>query len=159
MRLLLLLLLASPLAAAPVAPNVAFNHLRVYEGWRLKPYRDGNGWSVGLGHSLTSHHEPVKPTYTDAECRALFTRDLETSRRGCRAAFKGFDDLPADVQLVCISLQWCVGNAGLIRFEQFRFAINHRMWNGAAMELAQSRFARQVSRDRLAAMVRVLRAQ
>ncbi len=157
MRLLLLLFLASPLAAEPVDAVSVWGHLAQWEGWRLTPYRDGKtGWSVGLGHSLTAHAEPVKPHYTDAECRALYSRDLETARRGCRAAFKRFDDLPAEVQLVCLGLAWTCGNEGLMRFKQFRFAIDHRAWNAAATELSLSRWRYQVSRDRYEAAIHTL---
>ncbi len=159
MRLLLLLLLASPLAAAPVDQTVAFGHLLQFEGWKLRPYRDGPGWSVGLGHSLTSHHEPVKKTYTDAECRALYAADFQSAIRGCRIAFKGFDDLPAEVQLAILNVAWTCGPTGLMRFTNLRFAVAHRAWSVAAVEVAQSKWARQVSPDRRLAVIQAFQRQ
>lgn len=52
------------------------------EGYREKPYRDADGWSVGWGHYLGDvgdvPFETYSRTYLVEECKAFFRDDLAT---------------------------------------------------------------------------------
>jgi hypothetical protein len=158
MRLLLALLCAATAYAAPVSTDHAYADLVRWEGHKLVPYRDQDGWSVGVGHALTMHGEPVKRSYTRAEVYQLFLHDFAVSKEVCRAGIRDFDRLPEDVQLVALGLAWGVGPTGFMRFRSFRLALSYRAYEAAVTELATSRWARQVSAARLNAAIHVLRS-
>ncbi len=151
--------LAARLAAAPLDTDRAYAELVRWEGHRLVPYQDQDGWSVGVGHALTQHGEPVKRLYTRAEVRALFIHDLAVSLEACRAGVKGFDDLPEAVRLVCLNVVWSVGPAGFMAFKDFRFALSRRAFYASATALYLSRWYHQTSPARANWAIATLRAQ
>ncbi len=157
MRLLLLLLLASPLARAQlITYDQGVAYLTRWEGYRLRPYRDGNAWAVGVGHNLTARGEAVKPLYTAAEVRVLFTRDFAVARETCEQSIVGFATLPLEVQQVCLAVAFGTGRTGFARFKGFRLAVGRHAWNAAATELSVSKWARQVSRERADTAIQTL---
>lgn len=136
-------------AAAPVTLSQIRAHLTQWEGYSLVPYRDGvNSWSVGVGHSLSANCEPVKARYSPAEVESLLLRDIAWSLDACRQGIRAFDELPERVQLVAIGVAFGVGRTGFDRFRSFRLGLSMRAFNGAAHELATSRWATQVSPQR-----------
>ncbi len=156
------LLCVAPLAAvaAPVPATSVHMVLQASEGYHLKPYRDGvmGPWTVGIGHSLSARGESVKDSYTPAEIHAFFLRDLSEARNACRASVRAFDDLPESVQVVTLSLVWCVGPTGFTRFTRFRAALSDRDYAAAARELAASKWASQVSPARVRWSLSLLRS-
>ncbi len=160
LRLLTILVcLATRLAAAPLGTDRAYAEMVRWEGHRLIPYRDQDGWSVGVGHALTMHGEPVKRAYSRTEVRQLFLRDLAVSLEACRSGVKNFDSLPEDVQLIALSVAWTCGPTGFRQFKDFRFALSHRTYYAAATTLYLSRWYRQVAPSRANWCVTTLRAQ
>lgn len=129
-----------------------------WEGHRLVPYKDGDGFSVGVGHSLTRHGEPVRRVYTRAEVYQLFLRDLAVSIEVARAGVRDFDDLPDEVQLVVLNVVWSVGPTGFMRFKDLRFDLSHRLFDAAATELGVSRWHSQVSAARADWAINTLRS-
>lgn len=129
-----------------------------WEGYRTQPYRDGNHWSVGVGHNLTAHRQPAR-SYNRLEIEQFFLSDLEWAQRAARRGVRDFDLLPDDVQVIVLSLIWSVGGAGFQRFHDFRTALHARSWRRAASELRRSLWARQVAPGRLSNHVNVLLAQ
>ncbi len=159
MRLLLALLCVASACAAPLSTERAYADLVRWEGHKLIPYRDADGWSVGVGHALTRHGEPVKRVYTRAEVRTLFYHDLAVSLEACRAGVRDFDLLPEEVQLIALNVAWGVGPEGFMRFKGFRFALGRRTYNAAATELFLSKWYRQVSPSRANWAINALRSQ
>ncbi len=143
----LLLLLPLCVAAKPVTHQAAFPELRKWEGYSLVPYKDGVCMSVGLGHNLTAHAQPIRP-YTDAECRAFYVHDFAIAQESCRAGVTDFDNLPQNVQIVTIGLVMCVGPKGFRAFKGLRLALSRRAFNAASAEIADSKWFHQVSRAR-----------
>ncbi len=140
-------LTASGLCVQPTPPgSLSLDTIRAYlvqwEGYSLTPYRDGPGYSVGIGHSLFANREKVRP-YSRAEVERFFYRDTSWVIDACRLGITGFDQLPTDVRLVCIGLAFGVGRTGFARFHQFRLALSHRAYNAAAHELGLSKWYRQ----------------
>lgn len=153
MRLALTAFLAGfPLVAQP--PKALTNpdyrkSLVLFEGVRLKPYREKNGdWTVGIGHNLTAHRETVKPSYSKDEVSAFFNRDLAASLRAARQLVEGFDELPDPAKEVVVHLIFQTGPTGFSRFKNFRLSISKRMWNSAATELWDSQWFRQTPAPR-----------
>ncbi len=144
--------------AAPLDTSRVYAELVRWEGHRLVPYRDQDGWSVGVGHALTMHGEPVKRIYTRAEVYQLFLRDLAVSKEACRVGVRDFDDLPEEVQLIALQVAWTCGPSGFARFKDFRFCLSNRAYYAAATQLYLSRWYRQVSPARANAAITTLRS-
>lgn len=146
----------------PQPSDYAFyrDHLVAYEGYRTRPYRDGDGWSVGIGHSLTQHREAAIWTrpYTAAEIEALYARDISWTLDACRRGVAHFDDLPPAVRQVCVGVAFTVGRTGFDHFVSFRLALSYRAYDAAAVELNRSRWADQVSPARHNSYIRILKA-
>lgn len=155
----LFLLVATSAAAAPSLDTTRREMTR-WEGYRDRPYRDGPGWSVGIGHSLTAHAERGiwKRPYTAAEIERLYVRDYCVAIDTARRCVRDFDGLPADVQMVVVSVIWTVGRTGFERFTSFRLALGMRAYNAAAHQLWYSVWATQVSAARRDHHFRVLRS-
>ena len=86
------------------------------EGRRLKAYRDSVGvWTIGIGHTSAAGPPRVTPglTITEAECEAIFARDIVRYEDAVNRAVKAplaqheFDAL--------VSLCYNIGTAGLAR--------------------------------------------
>lgn len=150
---------AAPTQADSLSPTTVELHLRRFEGYRTVPYRDGPSWSVGVGHNLSAHREPVKARYTDVEIRRFLLADTAAALDACRLGVTGFDDLPVEVQLVCIDLAFTTGSTGFQRWGNLRLALGRRAYSSAAIELTLSRWWRQVSAERANWALRALRAQ
>lgn len=148
-----LLLAASAQAAPPL--GVIRDYLVRWEGYRLTPYKDRGHWSVGVGHNLTVNREPVR-RYSAAEVETLLWRDVSWALDVCRAGVTDFDDLPHDVQLVCIGLAFGVGRVGFMRFTNLRRALSWRAYHAASQELGLSKWYTQVSPARARAARQVL---
>ncbi len=139
--------------------DVTRRALITWEGYRDRPYKDGDGWSVGVGHSLTAHgeHGIWKRPYTAAEIERLYVKDYCVSIDTARRCVRDFDGLPQDVQLVVIGLVWTVGPTGFERFKSFRLALGMRAFNAAAHELHYTQpWASQVGARRRDAYVQTL---
>ncbi len=150
---------ATAATAAPVSVASIRSHLVEHEGYRLLPYRDGpNGYSVGIGHSLTANAEPIKPRYTAAEVERYLMADVSWSIDACRAGITGFDDLPHQIQLVAIGVAFTTGRAGFQRFTGFRRALSWRAYDLAANQLGNSRWHAQVSARRANTYIATLRS-
>lgn len=154
---IVLSLLGGPLAAAPSVATVRA-HLIEHEGYRLTPYRDGPGYSVGIGHSLSANGERVKQRYTRAEVERLFLRDYAWALDSVRKGIRDFDDLPERAQLVALGVAWTTGRVGFERFIDFCRCLGYRAFDSAAIELRLSKWATQVSPKRVAAYVQILRS-
>ena len=158
-RLLLFLSLCSTVSAAPLTFERGAVYLTHWEGYRLVPYRDAqSGWSVGVGHSLTAHREQVKSRYTPAEVHAFLVHDFAVALESCEQGITDFDELPLDVQEVCIGVAFGCGARGFERFKSFRWALSRRAYWVAANELGLSKWYHQVSPNRANEAIRVLRA-
>lgn len=145
--------------AAPLTIDRAYIAMVTWEGHRLVPYKDRDGWSVGVGHALTMHGEPVRRAYTRAEVYQLFLHDFAVSQEVCRAGVRDFDGLPEEVQLVALSVAWTCGPTGFMAFRDFRRALSRRAWTASATALYLSRWYGQVSPARANAAIATLRAQ
>lgn len=131
--------------ASAIPSDKVLIYLIQMEGFKLVPYRDGHQLCVGIGHVITDSTVRI---YSDEQIYAWFDADLANARRICRKGIKGFDDLPHDAQLVSISLAWCVGPTGFMRWKDFRTQLSKRRYKRAAEALQQSLWWKQVSVDR-----------
>ena len=112
-----------------------------HEGLRLKPYRDTVGkLTIGVGRNLDD------VGITREEALMLLNNDIAQVRREVNRTFAWFPDLNPVRKNVVLNM---VFNIGLPRFRQFKkaiAAIRAKEWEGAAREMLDSRWARQVGR-------------
>jgi lysozyme len=119
------------------------DYLIKHEGYRNTPYFDHLGTPhVGIGHLLTPYER--FRIYADWEIEALFARDLATARADAHYLFPNFDSHPHHVKIVLIDLCFNLGRNRLSKFKNFRLAIDRRMYELAAYELLDSKYAKQV---------------
>lgn len=141
---------ALPGVAAPPTP-VIWSHLVEHEGYKTRPYRDGSGWSVGIGHNLTANRERIlrERPYTHDEIVNLFRRDLVWALDAVRTGIEGYDALPEDIQLVALGVAWTVGRTGFLRMTSFRGALSRRNYVEAGRALVRARWSGQVGSNRV----------
>ena len=143
--------------AAPITYAEARDYLVQWEGYRTTPYRDGPGYSVGIGHSLTANGEIPRARYTAVQIERYFAADLSWALDACRAGIRDFDELPKRVQLVALSVAFTTGRTGFHRFSGFRRALSWRAYEAAAAELSHSFWRNQVSASRFNHSISVIR--
>ncbi len=120
------------------------------EGRKNTPYPDSRGYlSIGVGRCLVTN--PL----SEDEINYLFANDLRTAKEGA-ASFLGKEiylelDRDAPVRLaVVVNMSFNLGNR-LRGFVRFREAVQARDWKGAAAEMKDSTWYKQVGKraDRL----------
>ncbi len=157
--LAILLCLAARLAAAPLDTDRVYSAMVLWEGHRLVPYKDQDGWSVGVGHSLTTHAEPVRRSYSRAEVYQLFLRDYAVSLEAARAGVIDFDELSEEVRITVLGIIWTVGPTGFMRFKDLRVALSRRAWSAACVSLYLSKWYRTQPAARANSAINTLRTQ
>lgn len=117
--------------------------IKKHEALRLAPYLDTVGkWTVGWGHNLESHNEPIP---TDAisleQAEAYFESDLADAIEGCRQLVPEFDSLGEVRQAVLVSMAFQMGKAGVAKFKRMLAYIKIRYWTQASAEMLDSAWA------------------
>lgn len=148
-------------ATAAAAPSLAAirESLIAFEGYRAVPYRDAGSWSVGAGHNLTAHGQHPKARYSRVEIEGFLMQDIAAAIDAARKGVARFDELPDQVQLVCIHIAFTCGRTGFERWTNLRRALSYRAYASATTELADSRWRNQVSATRFNWALRILRSQ
>lgn len=113
--------------------------IKRHEGLRLTPYQCSAGdTTIGYGHNLTAHNEPIPESITKTKAEEYFLADVDEAEDGCRSVFPDFDDLSAVRQAVLIDM---VFNLGIGRFRKFKnliASVNISDWNQAGFEMFDS---------------------
>lgn len=123
---------ASLLIAAPFIAS--------WEGREYVPYKDVGGvWTVCDGH--TGADIVIGKTYTDAECDALFVKDLQQKERAVKRIIPV--DMPPETEAAIISFTFNVGEGALERSTLARLA-NAGDLEGACNQLSRWVFVKGV---------------
>lgn len=118
------------------------NLIRLCQGFKREPYRDGGGWAWGYGFNLTSLSQQVVRRFAEA-CLDIWVCELlkEVRRLG-----GWVDELPETPKAVLMFLVHAVGAQRLQGYEEFLSALQRKEWSRAADELKRSRYAVQAPR-------------
>ena len=116
-----------------------------WEGCVKEPVVNDGVITVGIGHRIMTHEGGHDIHLTDADVERLYQDDLKTAFACARASITSFDTLPQKVQWVVLSVIWSVGPTRFQDFSGFQLALNHHMYQIAAVELASSKWFRQVA--------------
>jgi lysozyme len=111
--------------------------IRDHEGFRLEPYRDSEGiLTVGYGRNLES------VPFTRAEVELMFETDFRRAEQGAEN-FQFCEHLNAARRGAVIEMIFQMGATGVGKFIKFRSACMRHDWETAAIEMLDSKWAKQ----------------
>jgi lysozyme len=118
--------------------------LERHEGLRLKPYHCSEGvWTVGYGHNLQSHGEPVREI-TLEQADAWLQEDIDDALRAVHDLFPTYPSLTDERQEVLVNMAFNLGAQGLAAFHSLQRAVTAGEWRAARESMKASKWARQV---------------
>lgn len=110
-----------------------------HEGLRLTPYRCTAGkLTIGIGRNLDD------VGISEAEARLMLRNDIVNAEAELRRAFSWFDRLSPLRQQVLVNMAFNIGLPRLKGFRNMLAALERGDYNRAAVEMLDSRWARQV---------------
>lgn len=120
------------------------------EGCEYKIYLDHLGLpTFGIGHLVTEddpeHGQPVGTEVSEERVQEVFESDVQVTLDECQRLYSDFDDLPEEVQLIIANMMFNMGRPRLSGFKKFNACVGDRDWEGAADEMIDSRWYRQVT--------------
>lgn len=108
------------------------------EGLRLDMYKcSGDKWTIGVGHNLEA-----KPISRKA-AMVILDDDISDAERDAKTLVSDFKALPDDVKIVLVSMVFQMGKRGVSNFKNMLQAIEIGAFDVAAIEMLNSRWAKQ----------------
>tara|TARA_B100001093_G_scaffold25279_2_gene22303 strand:+ start:6395 stop:6838 length:444 start_codon:yes stop_codon:yes gene_type:complete len=137
--------------------------LKIDEGVKYEIYLDHLGYpTFGIGHLVTEadeeHGKPVGTPITEQRVNAVFDSDVAIYMSEAKKVFPNLTELPSEAQEVIVNMTFNMGAPRLSKFKKFIAGVNNSDWNTAAVEMMDSRWAKQVGnraerlRDRIQAL-------
>lgn len=115
------------------------SQLIVDEGLKLKPYTDSVGkLTIGVGRNLND------TGISESEARQLLANDIERTAKSLDTAFPFWRTLSENRQEVIANMAFNMGTARLLDFKNMIHALQASDYLGAAREMLNSEWARQV---------------
>ena len=131
--------------------EAVYNQLKIDEGIVYEIYNDHLGYpTFGVGHLILESDEefgrPVGTPVDEERVRSCFDRDLDIAIGECSALYgeREFGELPDPVQQILVNMMFNMGRPRLSKFKKMNSAIAEGDWKTAAVEMMDSRWARQV---------------
>ena len=138
--------------------------LAAHEGRKNKPYKCTAGHeTIGVGHNIEANPLPAAMAaylkengeITDPMIDDLLEHDIDVATLDCRKVWPGFDTFSENRQAALADFMFNVGIGTARKFVNANSAINSGDWAGAAKELEDSRWFRQVG-DRARQIVTII---
>ena len=137
--------------------------LKIDEGVKYEIYNDHLGYpTFGLGHLVVEsdeeHGKPVCTPISEERVNAVFDKDVAVMVDEAKKIFPNLDTLPEEAQQVIVNMTFNMGRPRLSQFKKFIAGVNAGDWDKAAVEMMDSRWAKQVGaraerlRDRIKAL-------
>ena len=137
--------------------------LKVDEGVKYEIYKDHLGYpTFGIGHLIVeSDQEYGEPVGTGVHLNRVneaFDEDVAVMVDEAKKLFPDLEDLPEEAQQVIVNMTFNMGRPRLSKFKKFIAGVNAGDWEKAAVEMMDSRWAKQVGsraerlRDRIRAL-------
>lgn len=137
--------------------------LKIDEGVIYEVYNDHLGYATfGIGHLITEQDEeygkPVGTPVSEERVNAVFEKDVAIYMSEAKKVFPNLEQLPEEAQQVIVNMTFNMGAPRLAKFKKFIAGVNASDWNTAAVEMMDSRWAKQVGnraerlRDRIKAL-------
>lgn len=116
-----------------------FDQLERHEGLKLKPYKDTEGiLTIGVGRNL----EDVGINH--GEAMLMLSNDVEAAEGELKRRFPIVNSLDETRYLVLVNMCFNMGPSRLAGFKNMWLAIEAQDWPKAALEMLDSKWARQV---------------
>jgi lysozyme len=116
-------------------------HIIEFEGLELKPYQcTSNKTTIGVGRNLSDNG------ITYSEAMMLLQNDIDTVVAELKQRYEWFEELPPRAKLVLVDLGFNLGVPTLANFKKMLADIQDGLWESAAINLLDSRYAKQVGR-------------
>ena len=137
--------------------------LKIDEGVKYEIYNDHLGYpTFGIGHLVVEsdeeHGKPVGTPVSEDRVNSVFEKDVSIMIDEAKKIFPNLDELPEEAQQVIVNMTFNMGRPRLSQFKKFIAGVNAGDWNKAAVEMMDSRWAKQVGaraerlRDRIKAL-------
>tara|TARA_Y100000992_G_scaffold237434_1_gene168193 strand:- start:131 stop:574 length:444 start_codon:yes stop_codon:yes gene_type:complete len=137
--------------------------LKIDEGVKYEIYNDHLGYATfGIGHLVVEgdeeHGKPIGTPVSEERVNAIFDEDVQKYISESKKVFPNLDDLPEEAQQVIVNMCFNMGAPRLSGFKKFIGGVNSGDWSTAAVEMMDSRWAKQVGvraerlRDRIKAL-------
>jgi lysozyme len=137
--------------------------LKVDEGIKYEIYKDHLGYpTFGIGHLIVeSDQEYGEPVGTGVHLNRVneaFDEDVAVMVDEAKKLFPDLEDLPEEAQQVIVNMTFNMGRPRLSKFKKFIAGVNAGDWEKAAVEMMDSRWAKQVGSraERLRNRIRAL---
>ncbi len=110
-----------------------------HENLKLKPYKDTKGiLTIGVGRNLEDNG------ISEDEAMYLLENDIKRVEQELREIFPDFDELPKNVKMVLIDMDFNLGKSRFLQFKKMIQAVKERDWERMIEEMKNSRWCRQV---------------
>ena len=129
--------------------NKLKEQLKIDEGVKYEIYEDHLGYATfGIGHLITDADEeygwPIGTKVSEDRVNKVFKTDVQKFINETQKVFPDLINKPDNIQIVLINMCFNLGAPRLSKFKKFIAAINDEQWIEAAVEMMDSRWARQV---------------
>ena len=119
------------------------------EGCEYEIYLDHLGYKTcGIGH-LCKATDPeneleVGDPVSVERVNELFAEDIEKVIEDCTILYDNFYELPEEAQLIIANMMFNLGRPRLSAFKQMKAAVDDHNWIEAAIQMEDSKWAKQV---------------
>lgn len=139
------------------------NELEIDEGVKYEIYLDHLGLpTFGIGHLVTENDpeygQEVGTEVSEERVAEVFESDVQVTLDECQRLYSDFDELPEEVQLIIANMMFNMGRPRLSQFKMMKACIDDGDWPGAADQMMDSKWYRQVTNraDRLVTRMRAV---
>ena len=116
-------------------------HLIEFEGLRLKPYHCTSGkLTIGIGRNLDDRG------ISEDEAMVLLANDIKIVQEELLERWPWINELPPRAKMVMMDLGFNMGVPAISNFQNMLRDLQDGNWEGAAVNLLDSRYAQQVGR-------------
>lgn len=127
----------------PAGVELAVELVKAHEGYKGKPYRDTGGWAFGYGTNFAALSDKEAQILADVAVALRLTRLKRTLHR-----YEWFNKADYVRQQVLLDMSYNLGVEGLKGFTRMIKALRDRDYITAAIEMLDSKWARQVGKNR-----------
>lgn len=119
------------------------------EGCKYEIYLDHLGYKTfGIGHLCRAkdpeNNMEVGTKVSKERVDECFLDDIEKVINDCTILYDNFYELPEEAQLIIANMMFNLGRPRLSAFKQMKAAVDDHNWIEAAIQMEDSKWARQV---------------
>lgn len=105
--------------------------------------------TFGIGHLVTEddpeHGAEVGTPVPEERVIEVFEKDVQITIDECKELYGDWTDLPDEVQLIIANMMFNMGRPRLSQFKMMKACVDDRDWEGAADQMIDSKWYRQVT--------------